>query len=646
MTSVLTSTVNRLRDAAAWRVRRVLGDARVDSAWVAVAKAWRPTLKRPVFIGVTGSAGKTTTKELLLGILSASKKGVASPGSLNVLPEVAKTVMRVRPSHDFCVVELSEAVPGVMDNHVSLLRPSVGVVTVVGNDHWSAFGSREAIADEMRKLIASLPASGTAVLNADDEQVLSMGSVDSGCVANVLTYGTSPTANLRAEEISAVWPDRLEFTLVRNDNSESAKPAERLKVKTQLCGTHWIPSVLGAMGGALATGLTLAQCAEGIARVAPFEGRMQPVVMPNGVTFIRDDYKAPLWTTDACLEFMLLAKAKRKILVFGSLSDCGAGAPEKYAKVAKRAQEIADITVFVGPWASQVLKARKAGAPDALKVFRNVRDAADFINKVTLAGDLVLLKGTNKQDHLLRVIMARTDSIACWRDDCERHSFCNECVYRTRPSGLPLLMGAESSMGTPPGASASGKYQLIPGEQLIVGLGNPEPKYSGTPHNVGFEVVEKFAASVSATWQETPEAWIARGELHGKAVCLVKIKMPMNLIGAGLKRLSEAMGFGPEQCILVYDDLDMPLGATRARVSGGAGGHRGVTSILEAFQTDAFRRVKVGVGQEGAKLNKVAYVLTPFAASSRDAVDTATSAALAQLVEMVKRPSLLKKVDA
>ena len=112
-------------------MRRVLGDARVDSAWIAVARGWRPTLKRTVFIGVTGSAGKITTKELLLGILSASKKGVANPGSLNGLPEVAKTLMRVRPSHDFCVVELSEAVPGVMVEHLGLLKPSVGIVTVV-----------------------------------------------------------------------------------------------------------------------------------------------------------------------------------------------------------------------------------------------------------------------------------------------------------------------------------------------------------------------------------------------------------------------------------------------------------------------------------------------------------------------------------
>ena len=612
-----------------------MGDARVDSAWVAVAKRWRPTLKRTVFIGVTGSAGKTTTKELLFGILSASKKGVANPGSLNVLPEVAKTVMRVRPSHDFCVVELSEAAPDVMVAQLNLLQPSVGIVTVVGNDHLSAFGSREAIADEMRKLIASLPAGGTAVLNADDEQVFAMGSVDSGCVANVLTYGLSASANLRAEEISAAWPDRLEFTLVRN--------AERLKIKTQLCGRHWIPSVLGAIGGAFATGLTLAQCAQGIARVAPFEGRMQPVTTPDGVTFIRDDYKAPLWTLDACFDFMKEARATRRIIVIGELSDTGPNKEAKYANAARIAQNIADITVFVGPWASSALKARRAELGDALRVFAHLRDAAEFINMNSRPGDLILLKGSVIHDHLLRIILARSNEVACWRRDCAKNMFCSECSERMKPSGTVLLQQHPVMVAN---TSRPDFVVLQGGEQVVVGLGNPEAKYSNTPHNIGYAAVDHLAESLGLEWIAMPQALFARGDVQGQSICLIKVNANMNLIGDELKKLSEGMSFNPAQCILVYDDLDLPLGTVRTRLSGSAGGHRGVASILEAFQTDTFRRVKVGVGQEGAKLNRMEYVLTPFAASSRAAVDIATAAALVQLVEIVKRPTLPKKVAA
>lgn len=622
--------LHRLSGAIGWRVRRVVGDDFVDRTKLALAPRWRPFLRKPVFVGVTGSVGKTTTKELLLGMLSRSGRAVGTVGSFNNIDATAQALLRLRPSDDFFVAELSEDTPGVMDAQLALLQPGVGVVTIVGYDHWSAYDSREAIAAEMGKLVAALPATGTAVLNADDELVLAMGK---GCAAKVLSYGLSAQADLRAEEIRCAWPDRLEFTLVHH--------AARVRVRTQLCGTHWIAAVLGAMGGALASGLTLAECAERIAQVPPFEARMQPVVTPEGVTFIRDDYKAPLWTVDACFAFMSEARASRKIMVIGSLSDCGAGAPEKYIKVARRAQEIADLTIFVGPWASQVLKARKPGAEGALLVFRNVRDAADHLNSITREGDLVLLKGTNKQDHLFRIIMARSGQIACWRDDCERMPFCHECVYRSKPSGLPLLTTQAPAPAQASGAAAD-LPTILAAEQVIVGLGNPESQYAGTPHNVGFEVVERLATTAALSWQHTPDGWIARGAPQGQALCLVKINMPMNLIGAGLKRLSEHMGFGPDQCILVFDDLDMPLGAVRTRMSGGAGGHRGVTSILEAFQSDAFRRVKVGIGQEGAKLDRVAYVLTPFTEASRPTVDQATELAATHVLELAKRQRAAK----
>ena len=629
MTLIAKLTPARLSAALAWRFRALVGDQRVDRAIVKVAQAWRPHLRKPVFIGIAGSAGKTTTKELLHGVLSYRQRGLSNPSSLNALPEVAKVVLRLRPGHDFCIAELSEDKPGIMDAPLALLRPSIGVVTVVGNDHWSAFGSRDGIAGEVGKLVHGLAADGTAVLNADDDVVLAMAK---GCVAKVITYGRSPAATLRAQDVRSDWPDRLQMTLVYG--------AEKVDVRTQLCGTHWLPAVLGAMGGGLSAGMSLAECAQAIASVAPFDGRMQPVTTHNGVTFIRDDWKAPLWTVDSCLDFMQTARAKRKVLVIGTLSDCGAGAPEKYIKVARRAQEVADLTVFVGPWASQVLKARKPGAEDALRVFRNVRDAGEYLKTQLQADDLVLLKGTNKQDHLSRLVLARQDGIACWRDDCQRHAFCNECPDRNVSTGLPVLMEQAAKAATDPAAPHAEVRPVGADELIIVGLGNPEPQYAGTPHNIGYEVVDQLAAALSLTWEAGPEGWIAQGLAQSRPVCLVKLKIAMNLTGAGLLRLSQGMVFTPEQCVLVHDDLDLPLGAARARMGGGAGNHRGVASILEAFQSNAFRRVKVGVGQTGATLNRADYVLTPFGADRQAELTTGLSTANARLLELTKsRPS-------
>jgi aminoacyl-tRNA hydrolase len=278
-----------------------------------------------------------------------------------------------------------------------------------------------------------------------------------------------------------------------------------------------------------------------------------------------------------------------------------------------------------------------------LHIFRNVRDAAEYLKTHTRDGDLVLLKGTNKQDHLLRIIMARTGSIACWRDNCERHTLCNECADRNKPSGLPALIGSAPAARAAPGVVGSAQLGLDPDEQVIVGLGNPESTYVGTPHNVGYEVVERLADSLGLTWDATPAAWIARGKAGGRPVCLIKLRVAMNLTGAALKALSDDMAFGPERCVLVHDDLDMSLGSVRTRLSGGGGGHRGVTSILEAFQTDAFRRVKIGVGQAGAKVNRVDYVLSAFDATSRSTVDPAIAAAGVRALELVERCSLAKQ---
>jgi UDP-N-acetylmuramoyl-tripeptide--D-alanyl-D-alanine ligase len=224
MPSILNLTPKRLFNALAWRFRRLVGDERLDRAIVSAAQAWRPHLHKPVFIG---SAGKTTTKEVLYGVLSYRRRGLPNPSSLNALPEVTKIVLRLRPSHDFCIADLSEDKPGIMDASLALLRPTIGIVTVVGHDHWAAFGLRECLAREVGKLVAALPAHGTAVLNADDEAVLSMAS---GCGAKGITYGPSTKGSLRAEDVQSAWPDRLQMTLVWG--------TDRVAVRTRLCGAH------------------------------------------------------------------------------------------------------------------------------------------------------------------------------------------------------------------------------------------------------------------------------------------------------------------------------------------------------------------------------------------------------------------------
>lgn len=618
------AVITRLLDAIAWRVRRLLGNQRADRTLVKMGHAWRPFLKEAVFIGIAGSAGKTTAKELLLGILSTKGRTVGNAESHNMLPDVAKTILRMRRIHKYCVSELSEDRPGALGPLLNLLQPSIGIVTVVGCDHLAAFQSQNDIANEIGKLVAALPATGVAVLNADDPVVLSMAA---NCAAKVITYGASAVADLRAEDVSSAWPDRLEMTVVYG--------AERVRVRTQLCGTHWVPSVLGAVGVGKATGMSLAECAQGIATVAPFDGRMQPVTTPDGVTFIRDDFKSPLWTIDACFAFMKSAHAARKIIVIGELQEVGSQKGKKYSRTASLAQKIADITIFVGPWASSALKARQLDGGNALFAFSHIRDAAGYLRSITHPGDLVLLKGANKQDHLHRLVLARNEVITCWRDDCGRDLSCGVCPLRNEPSGAPALPTPGFHSKPADLNKIVGNIVLGTNEQVIVGLGNPEAEHFDTPHNVGYKVVNKLAENLGLKWTKTSMALLARGTANGRPICLIKDQVPMNLIGSSLIQLAASLPFTVAQCILVFDDLEQSLGAIRSRLHGGAGGHRGVASILDAFQSDAFRRVKVGVGKPEQNNDRAEYVLTPFDPASRIVIDQAIEIAATRVLKMV-----------
>jgi UDP-N-acetylmuramoyl-tripeptide--D-alanyl-D-alanine ligase len=358
-------------------------------------------LRRVKFIGVTGSTGKTTTKELIYAILSSRFPGHKSQANDNLA--VHETILQVRPRHKFCVQEIAAATGGrrvPLERPLALLRPCIGVVTNIGTDHLKAFGSIEGIAREKGKLVAALPKAGAAILNADDPRVLAM---QSACQGRVVTYGLSPDAMLRAENISCVWPDRLSFDLLHD--------GRRHTVQTQLCGVHWVPCVLAAIGAALEMGMTLADATHAVGTFPPTDRRMEPVIRPDGVTFIRDDFKGPVGSIGPALDFMQAAKASRKIVVIGTISDYAGNSETVYKRIARLALETVDVVIFVGPKSSKCAKVNRDPRGDALWLFPSVEQACEYLAGVLQPGDLVLLKGGNDADHLERLCSIRTSQL-------------------------------------------------------------------------------------------------------------------------------------------------------------------------------------------------------------------------------------------
>jgi PTH1 family peptidyl-tRNA hydrolase len=149
---------------------------------------------------------------------------------------------------------------------------------------------------------------------------------------------------------------------------------------------------------------------------------------------------------------------------------------------------------------------------------------------------------------------------------------------------------------------------------LIVGLGNPGPEYAAHKHNVGFQVVDALARAhgLSFSRQKQDRAWVAEGRIDGRPAVLAKPRTFMNLSGRAVGRLSQRHNIPPQHILVIYDDLDLPLGRLRLRPEGGAGGHKGMRSIIDTLGTEAFPRLRVGIDHPQGQMDPADYVLQPF----------------------------------
>jgi aminoacyl-tRNA hydrolase len=537
-------------------------------------------MRHTTFVGITGSVGKTLTKDLSVAVLSQIGPTWGNILSLNYGKDMMEMLMSIPWKSRFAVFEIAISEPGTIDPSIQLVRPSIAAMTVIGRDHIKAFGSKEAIAEEKAKLIAALPETGTAVLNRDDPLIR---AVSDKTRARILWFGGTADADLHLIEARSDYPDPLTLTL--------SYQGKEYRCRTAIYGTHLVVPTLAALGIGLAAGLSLEEAIAGIAHAQTTPGRMQVVREPDGITFVRDDYKAPHWTMQVTFDFLEAARAERKVAIIGTLSDYSLSASKVYPKVARRLREVADLIVFVGPHALRALKARTDSDDHQLQGFTDIRDAHRFLQSELRAGDLVYLKGTNRVDHLVRLVLARQGPVTCWVSDCGRGSFCDRCSLFHRKTEGPEHPGLELKLNQAETADDSQSDAW-----LIVGLGNPDQALSGTAHNIGASILDRIAHRLDHAWSETPEGQLVQTHIDEQEVMLFKPGERMNRSGPVVEALRQRLQIQPRRVVVIHDDTDLPLAEVRLKLNGSDGGHKGLRSLFSALGNDGFMpRIRVGV---------------------------------------------------
>lgn len=409
------------------------------------ALIWRRLLFRTTFVAITGSVGKTTTKELLARILSLEGLTLATVDTNNTTVQVARTMLRARPWHRFVVVEIGTDRPGWVRSSALIARPDIAVILNVGRTHTDRFPTLEDTAREKSSLLDGLGRRGVAILNQDDSRVAAM---TEGRRFRVVRFGRSAQADVLGTDISATWPQRLSLSIkVRSGVAGGTK-----SVETQLVGEHWASSVLAATAVALECGVSITRIAEGLKSAEPMPGRLDPRILPSGAVVLRDDFNGSRETFTAAFRVLREAQASRKILAITTVSDSPEGWDKRLRRIACDAAAVCDVIVLLGVDKDTERAVRAAAAAgfraDAFHRFNTIREAAEFFRSSLRPGDLLLLRGLTT-DHMARLFHALVADVTCWRDDCRLTILCDQCPNLLAEKGVSLPVPFRV-LGSPP----------------------------------------------------------------------------------------------------------------------------------------------------------------------------------------------------
>ncbi len=349
-----------------------------------LAAFWRRR-HSPRVVGITGSVGKTTTKELIADVLARRYRTLKSEKSYNNEIGLPLTLLRLTPDTERVVLEMGMYDVGEIARLAEIALPHIGVVTIIGPVHLERLKTMDRIIQAKTELVQALPPApeGVAILNYDDPNVLGMRSATK---ARIFTYGLSPEADLWADGIEGLGLEGVRFRLHYRE--------EVLHIRIPLLGRHSVHTALRAAAVGILEGLTWQEIVEGMSAPSS-QLRLVAVPGPRGSTLLDDTYNASPPSMLAALN-LLDELEGRKIAVLGDMLELGDYEQEGHEKVGLRAMEVVDILITVGLLGRIIGEtALRWGMPaDRVHILEDNQTATHLLESLVQPGDVILIKGS------------------------------------------------------------------------------------------------------------------------------------------------------------------------------------------------------------------------------------------------------------
>ncbi len=363
-----------------------------DAAWklASYLVRQRPGLR---IVAVTGSYGKTTTKEAIASVLAERFAVCSALGTENNEIGIPRTVVRCRPEDEVLVLEMGAQWRGEIAGYCRKIRPHVGVVTAVGPVHLELFGSLDRVQHAKSELVQALPARGTAVLNGDDPRVRQMSANTS---SDVITYGIEGGTDFTAQNVNTLPDGWTQFDV--------STGSEKRQMKTRVLGQAGVYAALAATAVGREFGLTLDEIAQGLAKVTPAPGRLQVRQGRNGSVLLDDAYNANRVSATLALESLAqLGGQGKSIAVFGDMLELGEFTAEEHRLLGQAAGRLADRLITIGDDSSETAAGARAAGMDPAQISEFAANHVDddALEAALKSAESLLAAEVNPQDVVL-----------------------------------------------------------------------------------------------------------------------------------------------------------------------------------------------------------------------------------------------------